>query len=140
MPDELADFLILYGSKPGDTVLDPWAGSGTTLCRAKALGRHYVGYELVPEYARLSEERISRVQFGEALGNQGVIQKPQPALRPSDGDVGGRSESQPRSCRHCGTSFIAKKPWQRFCKRACHDAHHNATPKKEKNNGKEQNR
>jgi hypothetical protein len=41
-----------------DTILDPFAGSGTTLAVALKLGRHAVGCELNPEYARLAEKRI----------------------------------------------------------------------------------
>ena len=43
----------------GDTVLDPFAGSGTTLCAAKKLGRNYVGYEIIPEYKDLIEEKLA---------------------------------------------------------------------------------
>jgi site-specific DNA-methyltransferase (adenine-specific) len=41
-------------------VLDPFAGSGTTLLAAKNLGRSYVGIEIVPEYAAIAEERLSQ--------------------------------------------------------------------------------
>lgn len=44
------------------TVLDPFAGSGTTLAVAKGLGRSGVGCELNPEYAKLAEKRISEVE------------------------------------------------------------------------------
>lgn len=45
------------------TVLDPFAGSGTTLAVAKSLGRYSVGCELNPDYAKLLEKRIGEVQF-----------------------------------------------------------------------------
>lgn len=45
------------------TVLDPFAGSGTTMAVAKSLGRYSVGCELNPEYAQLLEKRIGEVQF-----------------------------------------------------------------------------
>lgn len=44
------------------TVLDPFAGSGTTLAVAKGLGRSAVGCELNPEYAKLAEKRIGEVE------------------------------------------------------------------------------
>ena len=40
-------------------VLDPFAGSGTTLSVAKRLGRDAIGFELSPEYAKLAEKRIA---------------------------------------------------------------------------------
>jgi DNA modification methylase len=46
----------------GDTVLDPFMGSGTTAIAAIKTGRHYIGYELEPEYCRLAEKRISMEQ------------------------------------------------------------------------------
>jgi site-specific DNA-methyltransferase (adenine-specific) len=45
-PDQLASFFIQLTTEPGDVVLDPFAGSGTTLVAAKRLGRRWVGYEV----------------------------------------------------------------------------------------------
>ncbi len=58
-PDELIAPCIEAGSDPGDIVLDPFSGSGTTGVVARKLGRDYVGVELSPEYADLSKKRIS---------------------------------------------------------------------------------
>jgi len=44
-------------SNPGDIVLDPFAGSGTTLKAAKELNRRYIGIEVNPEYVKICEER-----------------------------------------------------------------------------------
>lgn len=52
-PEELPERCIKAGSKEGDLVLDPFAGSGTTLWVAKRLGRKAVGYELSSEYCEL---------------------------------------------------------------------------------------
>jgi adenine-specific DNA-methyltransferase len=60
-PEELIERIILVGTNKGDTVLDPFMGSGTTAVVAKKLGRNYVGYELVKEYIEISEERLSKV-------------------------------------------------------------------------------
>lgn len=49
MVQHIADYAINHFSQPGDTVLDPFAGFGTTLTRAHALGRHALGIELLPE-------------------------------------------------------------------------------------------
>lgn len=61
-PSELAKRCILAGSKPGDTVLDPFAGSGTTGMVAVQHGRKAVLIELNPEYAGIILKRISSVQ------------------------------------------------------------------------------
>jgi len=50
MPDDLARFFINLATDPGDVVLDPFMGSGTTARAAKALGRKYLGFEIHPEY------------------------------------------------------------------------------------------
>jgi len=53
--------LIEAFSRPGDTVLDPFCGSGSTLVAARELDRRYVGIELDPAHARTAEERLSGV-------------------------------------------------------------------------------
>lgn len=57
-PEELPRRCILAGSAPGDTVLDPFAGSGTTLAVAVGNGRLGIGCELNPNYAALARNRI----------------------------------------------------------------------------------
>jgi len=59
-PPALIEPCIKAGSSDGDTVLDPFSGSGTTGEVALKLGRNYVGCELNPEYAKLSERRITQ--------------------------------------------------------------------------------
>ena len=61
MPEELAEFFVRAASPPGGVVLDPFAGSGTTVVVARALGRHGGGIDLHAEYARLSRERLGAV-------------------------------------------------------------------------------
>jgi len=60
-PEALVVPCILAGSKSGDTVLDPFAGSGTTLWVAKRLGRKAVGYELNQEYCEFAAKRIPQM-------------------------------------------------------------------------------
>ncbi|MGB4503627.1 MAG: site-specific DNA-methyltransferase [Syntrophaceticus sp.] len=57
---ELASRVIRLYSYVDDVVLDPFVGSGTTCVAAKKLGRYYIGYEIVPEYCRICEERLER--------------------------------------------------------------------------------
>jgi DNA modification methylase len=57
-PRELARRCILLGSREGDTVLDPFGGSGTTGVAAQELGRHAILIELNPAYSAASRERI----------------------------------------------------------------------------------
>lgn len=56
-PESLAKDHVESWSNPGDIVLDPFAGSGTTLKAAKELNRRYVGIEVNPEYVKICEER-----------------------------------------------------------------------------------
>lgn len=57
-PEALVEPCILAGSAVGDTVLDPFSGSGTTGAVAVRHGRNYIGCELNPAYIALSEKRI----------------------------------------------------------------------------------
>ncbi len=60
-PEELLKRIIIASSNPGDIVLDPFFGSGTTGSVAKLLGRSFIGIERREDYVKLAEERISRV-------------------------------------------------------------------------------
>jgi DNA modification methylase len=57
-PEEIAWRLITLYSYKGDLVLDPFAGSGTTLKVARLLGRRWAGYETNPAFVRLAEQRV----------------------------------------------------------------------------------
>jgi DNA modification methylase len=61
-PEALVEPCILAGSKAGDTVLDPFAGSGTVLRVAQRFQRSAIGIELNPEYITLQEKRTNGVQ------------------------------------------------------------------------------
>jgi site-specific DNA-methyltransferase (adenine-specific) len=67
MPEQLLGRIIKVSSNPGDLVLDPFAGSGTTLAVAKKLGRHWIGFELSKKYAAKVEERLAATSEGDAL-------------------------------------------------------------------------
>ena len=57
-PPQLIEPCVLAGSAEGDTVLDPFAGSGTTGLVALRHNREFIGCELNPEYAQMARERI----------------------------------------------------------------------------------
>lgn len=59
-PESLAKDHIATWSNPGDVVLDPFAGSGTTLKAAKELNRRFVGIEINPEYVEICKRRIAQ--------------------------------------------------------------------------------
>ncbi|HHU46893.1 MAG TPA: site-specific DNA-methyltransferase [Bacteroidales bacterium] len=58
-PESLLERIILLGSKQGDTILDPFAGSGTTGVVAKRLQRHFIGFEISPDYFKIALNRIN---------------------------------------------------------------------------------
>jgi len=70
MPEEIPYRCIKLYSCVDDVILDPFAGSGTTLRVAKQLGRNYVGYELYENYKDIIDEKIDSVEWGELLGNK----------------------------------------------------------------------
>lgn len=65
IPQSLLRRIITVSSNPGDLVLDPFSGSGTTALAAKQLGRHYLGVELSPDYAEKSRQRLAEIPAGE---------------------------------------------------------------------------
>jgi site-specific DNA-methyltransferase (adenine-specific) len=61
-PEELLRRLVLAASRPGDVVLDPFSGSGTTLVVAQQLGRRWLGCELNDTYNQWARRRIEAVK------------------------------------------------------------------------------
>ena len=62
MPEALVEPCVLAGSAEGDTVLDPFTGSGTVAVVALKHRRNFVGVELNPEYITIAETRIAGVE------------------------------------------------------------------------------
>ncbi|KAA5604657.1 site-specific DNA-methyltransferase [Roseospira marina] len=60
-PEALLHRVILASSNPGDVILDPFLGSGTTAAVAKRLGRRWIGIERDPDYIAAARERIAAV-------------------------------------------------------------------------------
>ncbi len=59
--------IILASTMPGDTVLDPFAGSGTTLVVAHQIERNSIGIEIDPEYIKIIEERLKRLRTADSV-------------------------------------------------------------------------
>jgi len=62
-PEALLERVLLATSRPGDLVLDPFAGTGTTGVVAQRLGRRWIMIEREPAYCRLIEERLERASL-----------------------------------------------------------------------------
>jgi DNA modification methylase len=67
MPEQLLGRILRACSNEGDLVLDPFAGSGTTLAVAKKLKRRFVGFELSPEYTERTRKRLASIRPGDPL-------------------------------------------------------------------------
>lgn len=66
-PEELAERVIRLYTEPGDTVLDPFVGSGTTAAVAKRLGRNWIGIDKEERYVVLSQQRVDDTPSSEIL-------------------------------------------------------------------------
>jgi DNA modification methylase len=62
-PVELPAWFIKLFTQPGDVVLDPFVGSGTTALAAAQLGRYYVGIDVSKKYVELARKRLSHAQI-----------------------------------------------------------------------------
>jgi site-specific DNA-methyltransferase (adenine-specific) len=62
-PEKWATWLIKRATKPGDLVIDPFMGSGTTLRAAKDLNRRAIGIDLSPKYCEIAKRRMSQGVF-----------------------------------------------------------------------------
>ena len=63
-PVKLMSYLIAIGSRPGDIIIDPFMGSGTTLVAAKAMGRRAVGLDNDGECIPVAEARVKAISRG----------------------------------------------------------------------------
>ena len=72
-PDKLAEDLILCFSDPGDVVLDPTCGSGTTCVMAARNGRQFLGLEISDEYCEIARRRLETCRHAENLPFEGGV-------------------------------------------------------------------
>lgn len=63
-PEQLANDHVISWSNDGDTVLDPFMGSGTTAVVCKKLNRNYIGFEISKEYFDIANERMEETKNG----------------------------------------------------------------------------
>jgi site-specific DNA-methyltransferase (adenine-specific)/modification methylase len=61
-PVDLVKHFLRLHTKPGDIVLDPFAGSGSTGVACVMTGRRYIGFELDPHWVRCANERLSNAR------------------------------------------------------------------------------
>jgi site-specific DNA-methyltransferase (adenine-specific) len=81
MPEAVLDRIVRVATDRGDVVLDPFAGSGTTLAVAKKLGRNYLGVELSEQYADGIRKRLQMIEFAEPEAPAPTRRKRQPAKK-----------------------------------------------------------
>jgi DNA modification methylase len=75
-PEALLHRIILASSKPGDVLLDPFFGSGTSGAVAKKLGRHWIGIEREPGYSESARQRIELIQAPDLSDEDQVLPPP----------------------------------------------------------------
>ena len=66
-PIALMDIMIRNSTNKGDIVLDPFAGSGSTLLAAKIADRRYIGFEIDPVYYEIADKRLNQIPLQGAL-------------------------------------------------------------------------
>ncbi len=66
-PEALLYRVITSSTKPGDVILDPFFGSGTTGAVAKRLGRHFIGIERDKTYAKHALKRIGQIEAAPSI-------------------------------------------------------------------------
>lgn len=86
-PEKLIAKIILASSDEGDLILDPFAGSGTTLVAAKKLKRHYIGIEKEKQYCIWTEYRLEKAETDkeiQGLKNGVFLERNYPKAKKSD--------------------------------------------------------
>lgn len=97
MPEQLLGRILRACSHPGDLVLDPFAGSGTTLVVAKKLARRWLGFEVSSNYASQAQARLEAIQAGQPLKGTPEPSKSAPPTPPDDPASGKRPRKKKRA-------------------------------------------
>jgi hypothetical protein len=79
-PEEIPRRLIRMFSFPGDTVLDPFLGTGTTAHVALELGRNAIGYEILAEFAEMAKHRLAQAEVEVRVRKQNHAPGPLPRI------------------------------------------------------------
>ena len=79
-PEALLYRVLLASSKPGDVVLDPFFGTGTTGAVAKKMGRHYIGIERDAAYVAGAQKRLEQIQPVSDLAMEYTVKKKMPRV------------------------------------------------------------
>lgn len=89
LPIHLLERLILMTTDAGDTVLDPFMGTGTTAVAAKRLGRNYIGIELDSKYVEIAENKLLQELSDSKIGDAwvSIFLKRVATLRDIDWDI-----------------------------------------------------
>ena len=72
LPIPLMERIILMSTDEGDTVLDPFMGTGTTAVAAKRLGRNFMGCDIDPKYVRIASDHVNVIQPTSKIGGSWV--------------------------------------------------------------------
>lgn len=80
MPEKVLERIVRVASNPGDVVIDPFSGSGTTCCVAAKLGRQYFGVDISGQYVKHSVDRIAETLAGRRKATE-ISENPE-SLRP----------------------------------------------------------
>jgi hypothetical protein len=136
MADAVAEFLVLYGTNVGGTVMDVMGGVGTTLLAARKHGRRFVGFEINPKFAAVARQRLGisvqgETTFGSLLGPEGSVAPVTttapailtPSVAPMASTLPPPRRPLPRqpvtaTCV-CGKEFPKSRKSQRFCSEKC---------------------
>tara|TARA_R110000868_G_scaffold76499_2_gene219872 strand:+ start:15166 stop:16245 length:1080 start_codon:yes stop_codon:yes gene_type:complete len=99
-PESLLHRVLLATTNPGDLVLDPFFGTGTTGAAAKRLGRHYIGIERDPDYLKVATERLAAIQPA-SRDAMNVTQSPRAQTRIPFGTLVERGMVKPGDTLYC---------------------------------------
>src|SRR5699024_7703137 len=104
MPIGLLDRIVKVSSNPGDIVLDPFNGSGTTAVSAALLGRDYVGIDQSAEYVSFAQKRLENALHAAKNGQSDMMDINRSSRVVGETDAFGRKRT-PRKPRQTASLF-----------------------------------
>ena len=112
MPEQLLGRIIRTCSNPGDLVVDPFSGSGTTLAAAKKLGRRWLGFDISNDYVEQAIQRIETVHSGDPLDGPEDPASSAPATRLGRQRADDSNEVDRRQLDERVDALLETLPWQ----------------------------